>query len=526
MAPALDVPTYARTALGLTTTNVGGTGLMTFQNGGTSLSAAMVTGSMAVVASALSYWTTLTNSGGVTADAYLNTPVGTNVLNFGPGAMPNLSAYENPDSVYGILQWTAVPTRDQPTTLDTNAPQQLFPNAGGPYPEMSRIDVGNAVASIEGTVALYYLINHGTFDVIDANHNGLVTAQEIQDFVNKADTIGMPEAGAMARLLGGTDRIPVTGFQPTAAGESPDQPDVLQRRFNFFDYAADGQLDGVISIDQLKMLVHTLLPSPDAFVVTDRVRGSANGYLLDPSKQRNWVALQYLTPSYSFAPARLVRRYRNVSPTRFGVNRGELPSTINGPQYTLFDHSTSANNSSSASSKGTGSQTNLATNTQTSAGSSSTGGTTGSTNTASTNPATGSTTNGSTTNGSTTTDYGQQAVDQAIRLIYNSPTLAGTQGQSSSSTSLPAAQKSSDTPSNPVPAASSVTPVTTASASSSETQTANTSSSKSAPADQAAVLRDRAQVLTQQINSGQLSGAAQQIATKRLGLLSRILGQG
>jgi hypothetical protein len=190
------------------------------------------------------------------------------------------------------------------------------------------------VASIEGTIALHYLIKHGTFDIIDSNHNGLVTAQEIQTFVDNSRTIGLPEAGALARFLGGTARVTTVGQQNTAAGEEPEQPDVLQRRYNYFDYAADGQLDGVVSLEQWQMLAKTLLPAPDAFVIIDRQRSSGNGYLLDPRKERNYVALQYTSPRFAFVPAGKVQRFRNISPRRFGVGRDSLGGFE--PAFTLF----------------------------------------------------------------------------------------------------------------------------------------------------------------------------------------------
>ncbi len=334
VAPAINVPTFA-SATTSTTMTVGGTGLGTFQQGGTSLSSAMVTGAFNLVSSAVSYWVTLAHNNGVTVDGYLNTPMGTHQLNFGAKQIGDLSAYLNPDGINAILQWTAVPITDAPTTLDNTSSPQLFPNANGPYPTISRLSVSNAVAAIEGTIALNYLINNGVLDTIDTNHNGLITAQELQSFEDKATTIGMSEAGAMARLLGGTSRIPNTGFQLTAAGESPDQPDVLQRRFNLFDYAANGQLNGVISIPQLKILAKTLLPSPDSFVIIDRQRASTNGYLVDPSTNRNYVALQYTSPKYAFIPASVIKRYKRFSPNRFGVGRGQ-PLASQKPGFTLF----------------------------------------------------------------------------------------------------------------------------------------------------------------------------------------------
>jgi hypothetical protein len=334
-APALDIPTFSAT--GLTPVTTGSTATTNipqnnFTQVGTSLSSAMVTGSFAVVSSALDYWDTLASTG-TTSDAYLTQPVGVKTLNFGPHQLPSLSAYASPDGVNAILQWTAVPTLDQPTYDSTIVLPTLVGN--GNYRTYSRIDVGNAVAAIEGTYALNYLLSHNTFDVIDGNKNGLITAQEIQTFVDNAVTLGMPEAGAMARLLGGTDRISNTGFQPTLAAEFPDQPDVLQRRFNFFDYAADGQLNGSVSIDQIRLLSKNLLPAPDAFVITDRQRSSINGYLIDPGAKRATTILQHVKPMYAFVPKRALARFRGISVARFGVGKGLIPS-LQTPQFTLF----------------------------------------------------------------------------------------------------------------------------------------------------------------------------------------------
>ena len=50
------------------------------------------------------------------------------------------------------------------------------------------------------------------------------------------------------------------------------------------------------------MLAHTLLPPPDSFVVNDRQRASANGYLLAPTTIRNYTHLQHILPKYQFVP--------------------------------------------------------------------------------------------------------------------------------------------------------------------------------------------------------------------------------
>jgi hypothetical protein len=139
----------------------------------------------------------------------------------------------------------------------------------------------------------------------------------------------------MARLLGGTSRIPNNSF--TLASEQPDQPDVLQRRFNFFDYVADGQLNGAISIAQLRMEAHTLLPTPDAFAVVDRQRSSGNGFLVDPTADRNFTWLQHIQPTYQFVPKSAVAKYRGLSPAAFHVDRDVTPTSGTFPVFELFN---------------------------------------------------------------------------------------------------------------------------------------------------------------------------------------------
>ena len=155
-----------------------------------------------MVASALDYWAELNGvQGGTTSDAYLTTPVGVNTLNFGPHAFVDLSGYNNPDGINAILAWTANPVPDENNGLTASTPQTQF-NSPNPL-DYARVDIGNAIAAIEGTIAINYLIAHNVFPIIDANHNGLITAAEIQNFVDNSTKMGMPEAGAMARLLGG-----------------------------------------------------------------------------------------------------------------------------------------------------------------------------------------------------------------------------------------------------------------------------------------------------------------------------------
>jgi hypothetical protein len=378
-APALNIPTFRRTfsvpsAIGTTTTNASGTTTvtvngqtidptdrLTFQEGGTSLSAAIVSGAYALVSSALDYWSKL-NITGTTADAYLTQPVGARTLSFGPHAFKDLSAYNNPDGINAILAWTAVPATDANNGLSAAAPPTLINSTH--YRQFARINVGNAIAAVEGIIAIQYLLDHNVFPIIDANHDGIITAQELQTFVDNSATMGMPEAGAMARLLGGTAREPSQVFPQgfTADGEQPDQPDVLQRRFNFFDYAADGQLNGSVTIDQFKMVAHTLLPKPDAYVINNRPKASTNGFLVDPTAHRNFQDLQHIKLNYEFVPARAFLKYRGLPPDRFKVNRFGAGDTVFSqfPVYELYSgnnprviqQNTTSSNSTSGSTPG------------------------------------------------------------------------------------------------------------------------------------------------------------------------------
>ncbi|MGO9814490.1 MAG: hypothetical protein ACLP53_27480, partial [Isosphaeraceae bacterium] len=341
-APAIDVPTFRRTfslvntSTGTSTSAAGDPNdHLTFSQVGTSMSSAIVTGAYSLVASALNYWISLNQANGVTSDAYLTTPVGVDSLNFGAHAIKNLSVYNNPDGINGILAYTAVPADDVNDAGSLSTPP-LIPGSTS-APSYASVSVGNAIASIEGTIAIKYLLSHNDFPLIDANGDGIITAQELQNFTDTAASKGLAEAGAMAALLGGTATYaqPEAGLNNTVFNENPDQPATLQRRFNYFDYLANGQLQGGISISSFKMLANTLLPQPDAYVIVDRQRASANGFLVAPLAQRNFVELQHLLPKFMFVAASAIMKYRNFSPANFGVNRNERPGTAL-PFYSLF----------------------------------------------------------------------------------------------------------------------------------------------------------------------------------------------
>ena len=158
-APAYNVPTFRRTfTLPPTTTSTTAgspTDHLTFTQVGTSMSAAIVTGAYALVSSALNYWITLAESNGYTADAYLNTPVGTDSLNFGKHAFKNLSAWNNPSGINGILAWTAVPATDANDGGSTSTPPTLarrpdvsVPTRPSTWPTPSRRSKGTSRSTI------------------------------------------------------------------------------------------------------------------------------------------------------------------------------------------------------------------------------------------------------------------------------------------------------------------------------------------------------------------------------------------
>ncbi|WP_165227215.1 hypothetical protein [Aquisphaera insulae] len=566
-APAIDVPTFRRTfsligSSGTTTTSSGAgdpNNHLTFTQVGTSMSSAIVTGSYALVASALDYWTNLSHSAsGVTQDAYLTQPVGANQLTFGKHSIKDLSAYATPDGINGILAYTAVPVADvndggslsTPNLVGTTDRQYGYTGSTS-APSYARVDVGNAVASIEGTIAINYLLKNNIFPIIDSNSDGLITAKEIQDFTDTSLAKGLPEAGAMARLLGGTSSYAQveTGVNNTSFNENPDQPAALQRRFNYFDYLANGQLKGGIAINSFKMLANTLLPQPDSYVIVDRQRASYNGFLVDPTAQRNFVNLQHILPSYQWVPksARAswgsLAKYLNTSPAKFGVDRNKVPGTFL-PFYTLFNSTSTVSYTAGSTQVKTttvnGQKLSVAyttpiavVNSPSSTGDSTTSGTTTTntvtrttttgtmsssmtTTTPTTTPAATATSSGTTTaTGSTTTASGTTSTDNSAAILEALKNLAqsGSNASSTSTTTTP----SSLTPAGTLgtdttgataaatTAAAAATTTTTPAATTTETSASTTSSTSST--DTAAAAQQQTQATKK--------AAAQKAAAKK-----------
>ena len=87
--------------------------------------------------------------------------------------------------------------------------------------------MANAIAAVEGYVAVNYLFAHHDWEYIDTNHDGLVTASEVQTFTDNAAAMGLPEAGAMAALLGGTATY--SAVQPGSITESSTRTRTIRR---------------------------------------------------------------------------------------------------------------------------------------------------------------------------------------------------------------------------------------------------------------------------------------------------------
>src|SRR5208337_1515328 len=358
------------------------------------------------------------------------------------------------------------------------------------------------IASIEGTIAINYLLSHKDFPLIDANGDGIITAQEIQNFTDTAASKGLAEAGAMAALLGGTSTYaqPETGPNNTVFNENPDQPGALQRRFNYFDYLANGQLQGGISISSFKMLAKTLLPQPDGYVIVDRQRASANGFLVAPLAQRNFVELQHLLPKYMWVPASAIKKYRNLSPANFGVNRNEKPGTAL-PFYSLFGGSGSVSVTTgtpvvkTATSNGQTFSVSMVPLLPASSSSTPTTTTTTTTPYVSSTPTTTSTTAATTSTAPATATASSTLASSSTTPSTTTPVAQATTGSTTTSTTETAAQAvvaavtqlanaqsaSSTSPNNLVPAGTltpvaqttSTTPATTASTSTASTTTAS-----------------------------------------------------
>ena len=134
----------------------------------------------------------------------------------------------------------------------------------------------------------------------------------------------------MARLLGGTARIP-TSEQSGAAGN-----DHLRRdRPTSPTCSSGGSTSSTTpptasSTARSRSPVQACWPTPccplpDSFVINDRQRASANGYLLPRPPSATTSSLQHISPNYEFVPKSAVTKYHNISPAQFRVDRNVTP---------------------------------------------------------------------------------------------------------------------------------------------------------------------------------------------------------
>jgi hypothetical protein len=258
-------------------------------------------------------------------------------IRLGAGAIPNLAAYLNPDGVNSILQWTAIPREDVnigagplfPTGTDDDVEQQRLLQSSR-YRTYSHVNIATALSAIEGTVALRYFQAHpAQRAALDAaggpNSPGLITPTDIDCFVT-GESLGLDCAGtvtsnditarAMARLLGGTDRI------------------ARRNRFTFLDLVQNERQEGVIRVDQIDQLLSRLLPGPRDFVITNRHASADRRYALESNALRNYHDLLYLSPDSMIG--RLDERQRGLSPAQITVGF-ESPGSLTPLPYPVRD---------------------------------------------------------------------------------------------------------------------------------------------------------------------------------------------
>jgi hypothetical protein len=221
------------------------------------------------------------------------------------GAVPaNIAAYLNPDGVNSILQWTAIPREDvnigesfgTPNGVDDSVAQERAFNSHR-YRVYSHLHMGNALAAVEGTIALnFFIANPAALAALDAAAGtpGLITAVDIDTFVD--DPLASASARAMARLLGGASRI------------------ARLNRLAYLDLVQDAVQNGGIFTAEIVDLAGRLLPEPTDFRITGRAASADRPYALDPTAIRNYQALKF-RPDDVFRG--ITKKLRRMSPDEF-----------------------------------------------------------------------------------------------------------------------------------------------------------------------------------------------------------------
>lgn len=286
---------------------------------GTSASSPIVAGHFVFGFDVVAQWTAVAARGGVIAandpalaDLHqylvrdLSSAPGSDINLAIGGALPDFASYLNPDGINAILQWTAIPREDvnigasitTPTGTEDDVEQQRLLNSTR-YRTYSHLNMANFISAVEGSVALrYFQANPAQLALLDASGGsaGVITINDIDRFV--ADNTRDASARAMARLLGGGDRI------------------ARVNRLAFLDIVQDERQNGGIVVSQIGTLISRLLPGNRDFVITDRHSSANRAYALDSTALRNYHDLNFLSRSTMLSPS-FPAEFRNFSPADF-----------------------------------------------------------------------------------------------------------------------------------------------------------------------------------------------------------------
>ena len=185
----------------------------------------------------------------------------------------------------------------------------------------------------------------------------------------------------------------------------------------------------MITVDQYRVLGHNLLPSPDAFTVTDRQRASVNQFLVDSHAPRNFYQLQHLLPTFVWVPQSLAKKFQNPRILAW-VGRRELPANA-APFYNLFGQGAPPSQNTNRRNRETNQNNGNTTQNPTNPPTNPSGPTTGNNNTGSGTGTTGGSQTGTVTPPTTTpnrTDPSQSILDALVALANRNNTTAPAPG--------------------------------------------------------------------------------------------------
>lgn len=302
---------------------------------GTSAAAPMVTGQFVFGYDVVQEWVKILARGGVISPSdpdkgvrelnqYLTRDLGfTTTISVGD-AIPALNEYLNSNGINSILEWSARPFEDinagesfaTPNGLDDDVAQRRLIDSSR-FRTYGEPSVANFLSSVEGTIALNYFIAHPAeltaLDNATPFSPGVITASDLDAYV--ADVTKTANSRAMARMLGGSDRI------------------ARLNRLAYLDIVQDGQQNGGIQVSSIDVLVSKLLPRPDAFVITSRGASAEQPFALDPTALRNYHDLKFMPDMV----VKLGKKWAKKSPDQFrlGVGAGAHFKFLPHPEVDL-----------------------------------------------------------------------------------------------------------------------------------------------------------------------------------------------